>query len=282
MESDHLRISTSQVYLISTLIIVANAFLISIPSLVLFLPACIIFLILPGHLFVSLIFPKADELSDFLGIPGVWAIPVISISFISLTGFVLATIGFLSPSYITTVFALVAAAGIISGVTNVDFSVNKSTLRKLISQIQDSFGDKSVFSAIFLTSLLLGAVTVFLEVRDSEEPWLELYVTGTDGKIDSIPYNRSVTEPIDLRIEIVNHGFEDDFTIRKTVEKINMGIVLWENLTISEEDFQAGVLLITDNLNFSENGQYLTKYEIYNSGKSNPINSLQIISNISE
>ncbi len=282
MDSNHLRISTSQVYLISTLIIFANTFVISVPSIVLFLPACIIFLILPGHLFVSMIFPKADDLSEFLSIPGALAIPVISISLVSLIGFILATIGLLSSSYITITFVLVAAAGIISGVINVDFSIDKISLRESISLIQDSFLHKSIFSAIFITSLLLGAVTVFLETSDSEEPWLELYVTGTDGKIDSIPYNLSVTESIDLRIEIVNHGFEDDFTIRKTIEKINMGIVLWENLTISKDDFHSGVLLITDNLNFSENGQYLTKYEIYKLGKSNPINSLQIISNISE
>ena len=130
MDSDHLRISTSQVYLIADDNICKHFPYIR-SSAVLFLPACIIFLILPGHFFVSPDISKADGLSEFpqysrsFGYPGYLNIACI--------------FNRIYPCYYwrfvfflhNDLFVLVAAAEIISGVINFDFNLNKITLRKI-------------------------------------------------------------------------------------------------------------------------------------------------------
>ena len=158
------------------------------------------------------------------------------------------------------------------------FDLPPKIVKRSITDFPKGITD-SPFSSIFLVSILLGSLTVFFEIDDNEIPWVEFYITSEDGNVDTIPRNWSSPEPIELVLEIVNHGVTEELTVSKTVELLNSDIISRENLTVSQSDFQDGRVTIIDSLNFSHQGEYKVQYNLTKSGEKTTFRSLQLLIN---
>lgn len=124
---------------------------------------------------------------------------------------------------------------------------------------------------------MLGGFTLFDNFSNEGDPWLEFYVTGEDGKIESIPGNWSSTEPLTVRITVINHGFEEELILGKSISVDGSEISYQENLSILRTDFSDDKVLILDNLTFSDEADHTINYQITKSGENRILGSLQLL-----
>jgi uncharacterized membrane protein len=245
------------------------------------IPVLAIILLLPGHLFIGILLPDLlPRGSDFQNSPGIWAIPVTSISLVSLIGFILAIFGQLSEFWLLIIFSTMSVFAVFSPSVEINFDISSIGAKNLTSEISQGIRG-SVFTSIFLASLLLGSMTVFFEIGDTEDPWMEFYITAEDGNIDSIPRNWSSSEPIELVLEVINHGVKEELILSKRVELIDSDLPSWENRTIVQSDFQEGKISLSENLAFSSQGEYLVQYNLIKSEGEVPFRTLQLWINYS-
>ena len=278
--NQRLKLSTSKVYVACLSILTANTFLLEFPVFVNILPAIICLLIIPGHIFLSIIAPNFLEKQEKIyDIKGLWILPVCSISIISMICFGLAVTGNLNQRNICLIILSISVPAIYSRHIHADFeikmpSANGRSIREILAQPKNS-----PFSVLLIVSILLGGFTLFDNFTNEGDPWLEIYVTGDDGKIESIPENWSSSEPLPVRITVINHGFEEELIIRKSISLDGSEILSQENLSISKTDFSEDTVLILDNLTFSDEADYVIKYQITKSGEDRILGSLQILIN---
>ena len=261
------------------ILILFKSIVIGVPDLLMVISALVVVLILPGHVFFSILLPDLlSNDSDLLNSPGIWVIPVTSVSIVSLIGFLLSIFGQLNELLITLIFSTLLVIAIFSKSVEINFDLPPKIVKRSITDFPKGITD-SPFSSIFLVSILLGSLTVFFEIDDNEIPWVEFYITSEDGNVDTIPRNWSSPEPIELVLEIVNHGVTEELTVSKTVELLNSDIISRENLTVSQSDFQDGRVTIIDSLNFSHQGEYKVQYNLTKSGEKTTFRSLQLLIN---
>lgn len=273
-----LKLSTSKAYAVCLSVLSANTFLIELPTFVNIIPAIICLLIIPGHIFLSLMAPdflvKQEKISDFKGL---WILPVCSISIISILCFVLAVTGNLNQRIICLLILFTTIPAIYSGHIHADLEISmpptvKQPVREILTQPTNA-----LFSVLLIISIMLGGFTLFDNFSNEGDPWLEFYVTGEDGKIESIPGNWSSTEPLTVRITVINHGFEEELILGKSISVDGSEISYQENLSILRTDFSDDKVLILDNLTFSDEADHTINYQITKSGENRILGSLQLL-----
>ena len=125
-------------------------------------------------------------------------------------------------------------------------------------------------------TVVLSGLTALDHEFTQDTPWLEFYVTGENGDIDSIPPNLSVNESLELRISVINHGFKNDFIIEKTVIAETDETLYEEQIIINNSDFVEDRVLILDEFHTQIVGRHLIIYEISNYEQEKKLNTLQL------
>ena len=267
-------------------LILGNVFVMPLPMLLVVFSASIVCFVMPGHLLFSTILPDLigqDVESKKLPV-GIWAIPVASISIISILGFFLAIAGILNQNVILIIASIGGLATILlspSTGTDTIFStlgVNFSYKFNLAE-----YARPSAIPVIFALSLLLGSATIFVEMTTNEEPWVEFYVYSDDNKVDSIPSDWPTSEPLELHIGIVNHGVSEELVVLKKVqffeESKSSEIV---EFYIPMTELVGGEIILEDNTIFNKEGQYLISYELLRGDGEYPFRTLQLWINSSD
>ena len=280
-----MNFTSSQIYMLCMSALLIHSLVFSIPYILAILAGIVIFLLLPGHLAIGLFMPDFLNSTEKVHSSTFLAVPATSISIVSLSAFALASFGILNKEVIMILFTISSILAFYSPGVEINFTTPAfGEFRSLLYEIFLDKENYSVFSAILIASLILGSSTLLYEYNNSEEPWIEFYVTDDEGNIDSISRTWSSSEPMEITLELVNHGVGGELSLFKTVEFIDdsdKSTIISQNTLLVKSDFSDGKTKILENLSFSNHGDYIIYYDVVKSGELQSYRSLTLRVNYS-
>ena len=203
--------TTKGMYVASTIVLFVHSFYLDLPIFLISILAFSLVILLPGHFLLSLLFPQSlRPQKNSENIIGLWIIPVCSIMVVSIFGFILAFQGQLNQLNVILFLFVLSLVMALPKFDKCHFNLSTSFVKGFF--VGRNFGavSKSRLLPFFLVTVVLSGLTVLDHELNQDTPWLEFYVTGENGDIDSIPPNLSVNESLELMISVVNHGFKND------------------------------------------------------------------------